>query len=218
MMQRVSQRKILEFFRRRGRRSGFIDRLKIRYRPYICPFDQLLEYAVGHEAVFDIGCGSGQLCLLLAEFSQARRIHGIEIDERLIRNARAEVGEVDARSQRIAFTLFDGATIPEMVKDFDLVFMVDVLHHVPKESQEQFLKHLFERMGAGTRLVLKDIDASSPFVRANRLHDRFLSGAVGHEWTFARARDYCDSLGFVVEESRLQRTAFYPHYFLRLRK
>lgn len=218
MTQRATQADILRFFSGRGARTSFVDRLKIRYRPYICPFRQLLEYVAGHDAVFDIGCGSGQLCLLVGEFSKARRIHGIEIDEKLIRNARAEVSGSDVQNTRISFTVFDGANIPEIVRDFDLVFMVDVLHHIPRDAQEKFLKQLYERMGPGARLVLKDIDAASPFVLANRLHDRVLSGAVGHEWTFARARNFCDSLGFTVVNSRFHRIGIYPHYFLHLEK
>lgn len=217
-MAHASQAEIRRFFRRRGAKSGVIDRLKIRYRPYICPFDQLLAYAANHNAVFDIGCGSGQLCLLIGEFSEARRIHGIEIDDRLIRNARAEANDGDTSSARVTFALFDGTSIPEMIKEFDLVYMVDVLHHIPADAQEPFLRHLHERMAAGSTLVLKDIDASSPLVLANRIHDKVLSGAVGREWPFGRTRDFCASLGFSIVEARLQRIGVYPHYFLQLEK
>ena len=66
---------------------GIISRLKISYRPYICPFKELLEDLPEGQKVFDIGCGSGMFLSLVAEFRNPKAIAGIEIDQKLINNA-----------------------------------------------------------------------------------------------------------------------------------
>ncbi len=217
-VQNPSRADVVAFFRNRAPNARFVDRLKIRYRPYICPFERLLHFIDRNAAVFDIGCGSGQFCLLASEFSDARRIHGIEIDSRLVANARAEVEGDPSRMARVTFSVYDGVNVPDMIHEFDVVFMIDVLHHIPADAQWSFLKNVHDRMKPGATLILKDIDASSPFVFFNKLHDMVFGGGCGHERAFATAQAFCASLGFAVEDASTQRVGVYPHYFLRLRK
>ena len=47
--------------------ASILDKLKIVYRPYICPFDDLIATCQDSETILDIGCGSGQFILLLSK-------------------------------------------------------------------------------------------------------------------------------------------------------
>ncbi|WP_424581171.1 methyltransferase domain-containing protein [Tunicatimonas sp.] len=69
--------------------ASFVDRLKIVYRPYICSFSELINHVDEGDTVYDIGCGSGQFIKLITAFSRPRRVKGIDIDLKLIENARA---------------------------------------------------------------------------------------------------------------------------------
>lgn len=217
-MEMPTDREIAAFFADKAANAGFIDRLKIRYRPYICPFRTLLGFTAGESSLFDIGCGSGQFCLLAAQFSGVERIHGIEIDQRLVGNACDALSEMTGVSADVTFAVFDGQNLPAEVYDYGLVFMVDVLHHVPPPLQREFLERVHAAMRPGASLLLKDIDAASPLVAFNRIHDIVFAGSAGREWSHADARRVCAETGFNVAESFTQRVGLYPHYFLRLVK
>lgn len=60
MAEMISQTSILKYLKTKSNNLGFIDKLKVVYRPLICPFDKLLNYIENNDSVFDIGCGSGQ--------------------------------------------------------------------------------------------------------------------------------------------------------------
>jgi 2-polyprenyl-3-methyl-5-hydroxy-6-metoxy-1,4-benzoquinol methylase len=213
-----TDREIASFFAGKAANARFVDRLKIRYRPYICPFRDLLEVVRPYRDLFDIGCGSGQFCLLAARFCELRRIRGIEIDQRLVDNARLEVSRMEEVRAEVAFSLFNGHDLPPDIGEFELVTMIDVLHHIPPHSQKSFLQQVYSRMRPDASLVLKDIDAGSPFVMFNKLHDIVFSGSAGHEWGHAAARRECESIGFHVKHSWTKRVGVYPHYFMHLLK
>ncbi len=85
--------------------AGFVDRLKIKYRPIICPFIDLIDFAKDKKSVFDIGCGSGQFCALIAKYTGVEKIMGIEINERLVKNAN-EVNEEFRTNKSISLLIF----------------------------------------------------------------------------------------------------------------
>jgi SAM-dependent methyltransferase len=193
--------------------AGFIDRLKISYRPLISPLHKLLGLVGPGDAVMDIGCGSGQFALLVAEFTQAASIDGIEISETLVRNANALLASYQAKLP-CRFSVYDGQVFPPALGTADLVFLIDVLHHVPASLQEKFLANICAGMKPGARLVLKDIDAASPFVWSNKLHDLVFAREIGNERTLAQAKEWLGRLGFKVTGETTERTYVYPHYTL----
>jgi len=192
-----------------------VDRLKIAYRPYICPFKDLLMMVQPGERVFDIGCGSGQFALLLARFAKTGWIGGADISEKLIRNAR----ELFANSKigiEHDFCVFDGKKFPESVGRSDRVFLIDVFHHVPPALQEGFLRALWNAMRPGAVLVLKDIDAASILVYFNKLHDRVVSQEVGHEISARQLVCLAQKAGFRLISESKRRMLWYPHFTLLL--
>lgn len=208
-----SNKDIIGYLTSKNVNSGWIDKLKVRYRPLICPFDRLLAYAANAQSVFDIGCGSGQFCSLVAQFTPAMRIHGVEIENRLIENARQITEEFKGR-KKIIFERFDGRQLPGVMNEFELVYMIDVLHHIPAAQQETFLHEVAGKMKKGANLVFKDINAAHPFVVFNKLHDVVFSGAPGHELSRKRVRTLLEKTGLRVEEDYTQTVLLYPHFFL----
>ncbi len=213
----VQQGELVNFLKKQTIHSGFLDQLKVNYRPLICPLDELINNIGTAESVFDIGCGSGQFALLIAEFSGVKRIGGVEIDQRLVNNAKELLAPYATRVQT-DFNAYDGSALPKSIGTYDLLFMVDVLHHIPKQFQEGFLKKVYDLMRPGARFILKDIDASSPFVYSNKMHDMIFAREIGNEWTFDRAKKVATDIGFKIVDSSKRRMYVYPHYTIALEK
>jgi 2-polyprenyl-3-methyl-5-hydroxy-6-metoxy-1,4-benzoquinol methylase len=192
---------------------SFVDKLKIRYRPIICPFDTLLSYAKGKKSVFDIGCGSGQFCALVAKTTAAERIMGIEINPRLVQNA-GHLSREFKKNKTLIFKLFNGRILPEEIGAYEIVYMIDVFHHIPPAQQTAFMKQLEQKMKPGATLVFKDINAGSPLVLFNKIHDLVFSGECGNEITKFNAIKLLGNIGFDVHASLTKTRFFYPHYFI----
>jgi len=212
----ITNQDIIDFLSTTTANATFLQKLKIRYRPYVCPFDELLSYANNEESAYDVGCGSGQFCALLAEFTKVQDIYGIEIDKSLVANAI----KINSRFKKksLGFAIFDGSRIPENIKKYDLVFMIDVYHHIPTNVREEFMRQLFRKMKPGAKLMFKDIDGSSPFVACNKVHDLIFAQELSHEIGFDKAQNFLKSIGFKILESRKKRIFVYPHYFILAQK
>jgi len=206
----VSSSELLDFLKSgEGANLKGLNRLKTVYRPYICPFDQILNLIPPESKVFDIGCGSGSLLSLIDHFCKPEKLGGIEIDDVLVENAKLLLSSSPVP---VSVYKYDGITIPEEIKEYDIITMIDVFHHVPKSIQITFFDQLYQKMSKGSVLIYKDIDAESVFVYANKLHDMVLAGEIGNEW---KAKDVAANLkksGFACSGIIYKHMIFYPHY------
>lgn len=217
MAEIISQTSILKYLKTKSNNLGFIDKLKVVYRPLICPFDKLLNYIENNDSVFDIGCGSGQFCALAAKFKPTKNIIGIEISETLIQNAK-NLNQEFISYKNVQFETFNGFEIPNKIKNYSKIFLIDVLHHIPKKNQLDFLKEIYSKMSKGSVLILKDIDDESLLVYFNKIHDFIFSGEIGFELKSTVTKKLTEEIGFKIMDSFSKRMFVYPHYFLILRK
>lgn len=196
--------------------AGFVDSLKIKYRSYLCPFIELLNEIQPGEKVGDIGCGSGQFQLLVSHFRSPAEVYGIEISERLINNANALFARQP--ETKYSFEIFDGQHMPEKLGEMDVLLLIDVLHHVPKDQQDKFLENICKVMKPGARFILKDIDRASPFVLFNKIHDIIFAGEIGNEKTMKEAGELLRSFGMKITVEHKKRMYVYPHYTIIAQK
>ncbi len=208
---------LVQFLSNKSKNDSFIQRLKIAYRPLICPFVELIEHAQSAKSVFDIGCGAGQFCLLIAEFTPVTKISGIEIKEELIKEASILLKPYEDKKE-ISFHTFDGKSLPNEISQYDLLFMIDVFHHIPITSQKSFLKAVYDKMKPGATFILKDIDAASPLVFMNKLHDLLFAGEIGKEYSNEKMGKLVQDIGFTVIANSKKRMWWYPHFTYVLRK
>jgi len=211
-----SAKTLSQYLRNTYAQVSLIDKLKIVYRPYICPLGQLLEYAKFSKNVFDVGCGSGQFLLLLAHFGGMEKLGGIEISERLISNARKLLANPGRSALFLA--VFDGKTIPAQINEYDWVTMIDVFHHIPPEEQIPFMMALHKAMKPGAVLIFKDINQNSPLVLINKFHDAVLGGGAGREISAKKAEIMLTEIGFRIGTITTQTTLAYPHYTIVCKK
>lgn len=206
----LTNRDIIRFLKSRFKGAGFMDSLKIKYRSLICPFISLIKKVRPGEKVGDIGCGSGQFLLLLHEFTRPSFLYGIEISKKLITNAKNLFENIPGN--RYSFSEFNGEIFPAALGDLDTIFLIDVLHHVPRKKQEKFIKDLALIMKPGARLILKDINAGSPLVYFNKLHDLIFAREVGNEISMTKAARLLQANGLTITEQEKQVMYVYPHY------
>lgn len=198
------------------RESNFIDKIKIGYRPYICPFSNLLEIIPENTSVFDIGCGSGMFLALISGFRKPAKLGGVEITDALIENAKKILANPSAS---IFLDVFDGINIPKEIADYKYVFLIDVLHHVPQNNQIEFIENIYHNMAPGAFLILKDIDAEHKILsKFNKLHDFFLSGAMGNELSITQTKKILNKAGFKIISENYKRMFIYPHFTLICQK
>jgi SAM-dependent methyltransferase len=216
MQTELTNRAIIRFLKKTYKGAGFIDSLKIKYRSLICPFISLIQKIEPGEKVGDVGCGSGQFLLLLSEFAQPSYLFGIEISSKLINNAQKLFSNLSG--QNYFFAEYDGKNFPTALGDMDTIFLIDVLHHVPKKSQEDFIKALVFTMKPGARLILKDINAGSPLVYFNKLHDLIFAREIGNEMSIATAIELLKANGLTIIEQEKRVMYVYPHYTIVAKK
>ncbi len=195
----------------------FLDRIKVKYRPLICPFDEVLNRIEPGKVVADIGCGSGQLLWLISRFRSPKKVVGVEISQRLVDNAQQLFSE-HLPDQIADFQLFNGINMPDSISEADYILLIDVWHHVPVLVRESFLENLKKAIKPQSILIFKDIDASSALVYTNKLHDLLFASEIGNEITLSEAEALMLKHNFEILEVFKKRTYVYPHYTVVARK
>ncbi len=186
-----------------------------RLRPRICPFDELLVLVPGGASGLDVGCGAG---LFLGLLAHDRRIgSGLGFD--------ADAGAIAVASRlrllepaKVRFERRDAAGEWPDGK-WDVVSLIDVLHHVPVASQREVVERAAARVARGGILLCKDI-APRPRWRAfaNRVHDLVLARQWVHHVSGAAIAGWAEAVGLVREQHRRIDRWWYAHEIVVLRR
>lgn len=184
--------------------------LLIRWRPYICPFHKIIGSVPFGSSFLDVGCGVGLMSTLLVVSGKAQSVVGIDTSAGAIETAQHAVLPDEAVG---AFRcLSDEDSWPQ--DHFDGVVCLDVLHHIPAEEQRNFVKRLAHLNFTG-KIVFKDV-SPRPFWKAlaSRMHDLLVSRQWIHIRNEDEVREWFESEGLAVTESRRLDMLWYSHYLL----
>ena len=184
-----------------------LDALKFYYRPYICPFHKILPLIRESSAHVDIGCGNGLFLWLISHFYPEKKLIGLDINQKSVNNCKEKLGNI------ASFFTYDGISFPEILKEATSISLIDVIHHIPHESQEIFFESLIRYSAPGCRLILKDIDRNIwPLIYMNRLHDILLADNYGYELSRKEMRGLLEKYDFTVEEEFREINLWYAHF------
>lgn len=86
--------------------------------------------------VLDVGCGNGRLVPVLRD--TGINLIGCDASEKLIASCREKYAD-DMRAGWLGFTVADALTLPFDGKQFDVVFALAMLHHIPSGAMRQSL-------------------------------------------------------------------------------
>jgi len=168
--------------------------------------------------ILDIGCGFGLFAAYFAQTQPSRSIVGIDPDARRIGMAR----DTFARLGLTGHEFFaEDSRSAKVQGPFDAAYVLDVMHHVPREDQIALLVRLRDLLRPGGVLVVKDI-TTEPWLglKFTEALDRVMVGfdeplAYRHhqEWG-AVLRE----LGFSVRVVRVPDILPYPHVVIAATK
>jgi uncharacterized protein (DUF2062 family)/2-polyprenyl-3-methyl-5-hydroxy-6-metoxy-1,4-benzoquinol methylase len=101
-------------------------------------------------SVLDLGCGRGQLGLLLLELGRVTSLCGVDSDARKVEVARSAGREAEFRVGDVARVELGRA---------DTILLVDVLHYLPLDEQDELLRAACRALGPRGRLLVRELDA-----------------------------------------------------------
>jgi len=168
--------------------------------------------------ILDVGCGFGLFAAYFGQTHPQRRIVGVDPSARRIGMARTVAEKLGLRDH--SFVVGD-VRDAALEGPFDAIYVLDVMHHLPREDQEQVLERFRSLLAPGGMLIIKDITTEPRFgLLFTELLDRVMVGwneplAYRHhrEWGEMLA-----SLGFKVRMVRVPDILPYPHVVIAARK
>jgi cyclopropane fatty-acyl-phospholipid synthase-like methyltransferase len=194
--------------------KSFLNASRARLRKVVCPLDEVCQSVPECCSVFDLGCGTGAMLLELIRTRSVKTVGGCEVSREALAEAEMAVNRELGHSGEFIAT----KEPPLCLSAYDCITLIDVLHHIPKEVHEAYLRKVASLMKPGSILVLKDIDASGPLVWFNRLHDAIFAGNGFQEIPASKAEAMLKGAGLAIESRWNVRRLWYPHYFLIARK
>ena len=196
--------------------AGIMQRILAWCLPYICPFDPILPWVPKGALVFDIGCGSGLWLLTLAQAGQILGAVGCDTNALALGTARAAATHLASTMPQDGMDFVFTPRIEDWPdRQYDVVSLIDVIHHIPRAQQDAFLLAALARVRPGGRLIYKDMaDEPLPFAAFNALHDLVLARQVIRYMPIERAAAVLTSGGARVLYKDAWRRAFYAHELL----
>lgn len=135
----------------RGRRAAYhYVRSKLRTDPVA---RAVAERAPAGGDVIDLGCGRGQTAVLLAVLDPTRRVRGIDWDEAKLGDARDAAAGLSATFERADVR---EAQLPPA--SCDALLVLDVLHYLPKATQDEVLARACRAIRPGGTLLVREMD------------------------------------------------------------
>jgi cyclopropane fatty-acyl-phospholipid synthase-like methyltransferase len=168
--------------------------------------------------ILDIGCGFGLFAAYFAQTQRARRIVGVDPDSRRTQMAERVFSKLGLEGH----TFIPGDARDATVEGpFDGIYVLDVMHHIPREDQLPLLTRLHALLAPRGVLLMKDITTEPWFgLKFTEVLDRVMVGldeplAYRHhsEWG-----EMLRELGFKVRIVRVPDILPYPHVVIAATK
>lgn len=186
-------------------------------RPFICPFGELIDEVPEGAKVVDIGCGGGLFLGLLALEKRIDSGIGVDVSRPAIAAA-LEMKKNHPRGASIDFKhLSEIDALPE--GEFDVVSMVDVLHHIPPDEREKAIVQACSGVRPGGILLYKDM-VTRPRWRswANAFHDLIISAELTTTQDVKAVVSWCANAGLEAEKILTRNMLWYGHEMVVFRK
>ena len=186
-------------------------------RSFICPFHELVSLVPPDSRILDAGCGSGLFLAILADFSRVFEAVGFDCNAKSVEVAGTVLNKVNKGVKSHVFCI--DATQPWPRGPFDVVSIIDLMHHLPPDQQRSVLANAAKVLKSGGILIYKDM-VSRPRWRAwaNRLHDLI----IVHQWVyyapFETVKKWAYDEGFECEGIKHCNMLWYGHEWGIFRK
>jgi 2-polyprenyl-3-methyl-5-hydroxy-6-metoxy-1,4-benzoquinol methylase len=172
--------------------------------------EEIGQYLPRSGRVLDLGCGFGLFSLYFAAQAPARSILGIDADPQRIEFARLSAARLGLRN--VEYRVADAMNWQAGEK-FDAIYLLDLVHHLPRDRVPAFLRKLRGQLDDAGILVLKEVEDRPFWKRWFTLAlDRLMVGMEPiHYWPAAELVALLESLGFQVVRHQMKDVLPYPH-------
>jgi len=184
---------------------------RVRFTILRQPFlEEIGQYLPRHGDVLDLGCGFGLFSLFYAITNPGIRIKAVDLDAK-----RVEAATESATRLGLANVTYDASDATEWKTDqeFDAIYMLDLLHHLPRANVPGFLADVTRLLRPSGILIIKDV-ADRPRYKMlfTLLLDRLLVGMDPiRYWPPSELMFVLRRLGFEVAMHRMNDILPYPH-------
>jgi 2-polyprenyl-3-methyl-5-hydroxy-6-metoxy-1,4-benzoquinol methylase len=168
--------------------------------------------------ILDVGCGFGLFAAYFGQTQPRRHVVGIDPNGRRIHLARRVAASLGL--ERHQFHVGDVRTA-DVEGPFDAAYVLDVMHHIPKDDQRPVLERMRDLLAPGGVLLIKDIttEPRSGLVFTYLL-DRLMVG-LREPLAYRHHREWGEmlaGLGFKVRIVRVPDVLPYPHVVIAATK
>ena len=124
--------------------------------------EEIGQYLPEEGRVLDIGCGFGLFSLFFAQKYPELIFHGLDLNERRIDQARKAAARLELKN--VTYEAADARGFRGNER-YDAAYMMDIVHHIPKDAVSPLLEQLSRVLDPYTRLIIKDVDAKPAYKR-----------------------------------------------------
>lgn len=168
------------------------------------------QYLPREGRILDLGCGFGLFSLYFAIDAPTRDLTGVDLDSERIEAATQCAARLGV--ENVHYTASDVLDW-QGTEPFDAIFMLDLIHHLPREQVAGFLERVAQLIVPGGVLLLKDV-SNRPYYKMlfTLLLDWMMVGAEPiHYWDPSELCALVEDLGFSVKRHTINDFLPYPH-------
>jgi len=172
--------------------------------------EEIGQYLPKTGRILDVACGFGLFSLYFASLEPGRRLVGIDVDARRIRHARISAARLGVHN--VEYHVADALRWSEP-GTFEAIYLLDLIHHLPRREVPAFLRKLRERLGEGGILLAKEVENRPAWKRwFTLLLDRLMVGWEPiHYWPAPELAALLEGLDLDVVKHRMRDVLPYPH-------
>ena len=180
----------------------------------ICPFDVIFDNIPKYSKILEIGCGKGVLYrnfLINKKFSFFK---GVDIDYNSINYLN------HYNKDNVKFIKKGVQDVFIEINKYNCVLLVDVLHHIKKNYQEEAIRTIIDNLEDGSVFIYKDISNKNKLKGLlNYLHDLILNKDFINYYKTSRIIEYLNQKNGKYKYTHFVIKKFwYDHDFLIIKK
>ena len=172
--------------------------------------DEIGQYLPRRGRVLDIGCGFGLFSLYFAAVEGGRTLKGVDTNAKRIEHARKS-----ARNLGLDNVAYEVGNALDWSTDehFDAVYLLDLLHHLPRSEVRPFLERVRGFLERDGILIVKEVEDRPRWkMWFTLVLDRLMVGTEPIQyWSEAELTALLSELGFEVRHHRMKDFLPYPH-------
>lgn len=182
-------------------------RFKIMHLRFL---EEIGQYFPTSGNILDIGCGFGLFSLYYAKKFPQLHVSGIDINKKRIR-----IAQRTAQKLRLTNVDYSAENVTSYAYENDLncVYMLDIIHHIPRKAVRPLMEKIYSRLQHGSRLIIKDVETRPAWklwftYALDKLMD--LKAELNY-WEPRELKRLLTDVGFQVYHHSMRDILPYPH-------